>query len=485
MARSIVLKMAQTSFLLALPIGGLLAIAYAHAGPVGDPSPQSSAVVTVNIPYGEARPILESLRKNLLPAALNASPDVASAWPTWVVQHDASIRARVMAGDDGSVVNLLLFGTTFTTRPRATEREIAQLAGALGRNELIEGRIEDLVAGAAAPGANARLQFTRDVLARHGIDPSTARGREAARRYLHDDLDQMAAEIARIDRTVESAKTGSQLTDELLARATIFRERGLATDTSIFSSFAIDRALDGIASTGTLGPGSVRRVAIVGPGLDFVDKRDGFDFYPPQTIQPFAVVDSLLRFKLARLDNLRVTTLDLNPRINDHLAQIVTRARAGTGYPLALVRDLDLSWTPRLVGYWDRFGDGIGVPGPSVTAPKTVRRVSVRSLRARADVASVMEPRNLNIVVQRLEGLADSERFDLIIATDILVYYDVFEQSLALANISRMLRPGGLLLANVALFELPALPIGSIGFSDVAYLETPEIGDRLVWYQRK
>ena len=164
---------------------------------------------------------------------------------------------------------------------------------------------------------------------------------------------------------------------------------------------------------------------------------------------------------------------------------IAYRPRAGTGYPLALVRDLDLSWTPRLVGYWDRFGDGIGVPGPSVTAPKTVRRVSVRSLRARADVASVMEPRNLNIVVQRLEGLADSERFDLIIATDILVYYDVFEQSLALANISRMLRPGGLLLANVALFELPALPIGSIGFSDVAYLETPEIGDRLVWYQRK
>jgi hypothetical protein len=32
--------------------------------------------------------------------------------------------------------------------------------------------------------------------------------------------------------------------------------------------------------------------------------------------------------------------------------------------------------------------------------------------------------------------------FDLIIATNVLVYYDVFEQTLALADVSKMLRPG-------------------------------------------
>ena len=294
----------------------------------------------------------------------------------------------------------------------------------------------------------------------------------------------MSAEIARIDRAVESARALNQPTADLLERSTLFRERGLSTDTSIFSSFAIERALDGISSTATLGPGSVRRVAIVGPGLDFVDKRDGFDFYPPQTIQPFAVIDSLLRFQLASLNDLRVTTLDLNPRINDHLAQAVARARGGTAYPMVLARDLGLPWTSRLAAYWDGFGDRIAVAGTAFASPQTVPQVRARALRARPNVASVLDPRDLNIVVERLE-LADQERFDLIVATDILVYYSVFEQSLAVANIARMLRPGGLLLSNITLFELPALPIASVGYSDVMYLESPEIGDRLVWYRRK
>src|SRR5438552_3007486 len=51
-------------------------------------------------------------------------------------------------------------------------------------------------------------------------------------------------------------------------------------------------------------------------------------------------------------------------------------------------------------------------------------------------------PRDLNIVLQRPEPLAPNERFDLIVATNILIYYDVFEQSLALSNVARMLRPG-------------------------------------------
>jgi hypothetical protein len=441
-------------------------------------------IVATNIPYSEARPILESLRKDFVPPELAASADVESAWPGWVARRNAAIRARVMVGDDESVLNLLLFGTTFTKRPRATEREMAQLTGTLSRSELIERRIDDLIAGAALPEGNARLQFVRDIFVRHGIDVTTANGRQAARRHLRDGLDQMSAEIARIDRAVESARALNQPAADLLERSTLFRERGLSTDTSIFSSFAIERALDGIASTATLGPGSVRRVAIVGPGLDFVDKRDGFDFYPPQTIQPFAVIDSLLRFQLASLNELRVTTLDLNPRINDHLAQAVARARSGTAYPIVLARDLGLSWTSRLAGYWDGFGDRIALSAAALATPQTVPQVRTRALRVRPDVTSVLDPRDLNIVAERLE-LADQERFDLIVATDILVYYSVFEQSLAVANIARMLKPGGLLLSNITLFELPALPIASIGYSDVMYLESPEIGDRLVWYRRK
>ena len=455
---------------------GRVAAARSLPGPVDTPA--------AGIPYSEARPILDSLRREFLPQDLAASQDIEAAWPGWVSRRNAAIRARVMAGDDESVLNLLLFGTTFTKQTRATEREIAQLPGTASRSELIERRIGDLVAGAAAPGDNARLQFVREILARHGIDPATTKGRQDARRHLLDGLERMAADLATIDRAALAAQSANRPTADLLERSTLFRERGLSTDTSIFSSFAIDRALDGLAATGTLGARSVRRVGIVGPGLDFVDKRDGFDFYPPQTIQPFAIIDSLIRFDLASLGDLRVTTLDLNPRINDHLARAAERARTGTGYPLVLARDLGLAWVPRLAAYWEGFGQRISEVPPQVAAPQSLPQVQARSLTARPEVASLVQPRDLNIVVQRLP-LADDERLDLIVATDILVYYDVFEQSLALANIARMLRPGGIFLSNVVLAELPSLPIGSIGYSDVKYLEMPDIGDRLVWYQRK
>ena len=63
----------------------------------------------------------------------------------------------------------------------------------------------------------------------------------------------------------------------------------------------------------------MRRVGIIGPGLDFADKQEGYDFYPPQTIQPFAVADSLIRLGLASADSLSVTTFDLSTRVERHL----------------------------------------------------------------------------------------------------------------------------------------------------------------------
>jgi hypothetical protein len=74
----------------------------------------------------------------------------------------------------------------------------------------------------------------------------------------------------------------------------------------------------------------------------------------------------------------------------------------------------------------------------------------------------------------------------LIVATNILLYYDVFEQSLALANIAKMLRPGGLFLTNDRLLELPAAPVRSAGELEVTYMKLPDSsakGDRLGWYQ--
>jgi hypothetical protein len=95
-------------------------------------------------------------------------------------------------------------------------------------------------------------------------------------------------------------------------------------------------------------------------------------------------------------------------------------------------------------------------------------------------------PRGLNIVLQRLESAAEHEPFDLILATNVLICYDVFDQLLASANIAKMLRSGSFFLSNDRIFELPDSSIQSVGDTEVTYMTLPGIGragDRIVWYR--
>jgi hypothetical protein len=295
---------------------------------------------------------------------------------------------------------------------------------------------------------------------------------------------KVLGEFSNYAKILEEARSQGA-SEEFLERSNLFRTRGLSSDTTLLPNYAIEEALKAIMARKLLTPGSVRRVAIIGPGLDFTDKQEGYDFYPQQSIQPFALIDSLSRLGLTtRADALSVTTFDLSPRVNDHLERARERAQRGQGYVLQLPYDTQAQWKPEAVRYWEQFGDKIGSPMPPITAPSAVSAVKMRALQVRPAIAALITPMDTNIVLQRLEVPA-SERFDLIIATNILVYYDTFEQSLALANVEQMLRPGGLLLSNNALLELPASKVRSVGYESVAYSDRAADGDHIIWYQRQ
>jgi SAM-dependent methyltransferase len=437
------------------------------------------AQVAVNIPFEDARPILDAHSQHV-PGDLRSTPapGLPAAWSGWVSRHDAGIRARLARGDEDSVVNFWLYGTTFTPLPRATAREVARIGDRDAAEELLLGRLDHLIDGIASPGANERLRFARQVFERKGIDPATADGKNRARLYLVEARTRMVAENARYRRDA-LASTGHR------GFSTLYRDRGLSSDTSISADFAVDRAIDDAASKGKVTAGSIRRVALVGPGLDFTDKAEGYDFYPQQTIQPFALFDSLVRRGLAKPDDLRIITLDLSPRVNQHLDGAVQRARSGSAYVLQLPLaedDAAHQWHPDLVKYWQGFGGAIGEDVKAIAAPPGAGGVRVRALGIRPDVVTAIEPRDLNVVVQRLAG-PDAERFDLIVATNILVYYDRFEQALALANIAKMLRPGGLFLTNYAVS--PAAPFDPDAIlTTTVYFDRQQNGDTLFWYRR-
>ena len=444
------------------------------------------------MPYAAAAPIFGALRDDLWPAEFRGRTpaDIERAWPAWVAGHDTAIRARVLGGDDDSIVHLLFFGTSFTTAPRITSRELAALA--LTPDTAISSlrpRIDALVQAAAGPRVDERLQVVREALARAGVDlsksetpqgvsPDTATARTQARRFLETRARAVAA--AGVQRLQAVADAGG-------GPANTFRDRGLSSDTTIATNLGIDRALADLLAAGQLRRGGVQRVAIVGPGLDFVDKQFGYDFYPPQTIQPFAVVDSLVRSGLAA-PTVSVTGFDLSPRVNAHLAAARTRANSGTGYTIVLPRDVDQAWSRELIDYWTRFGQAIGQEGRPPAPPGNAGHVQVRSVTIRPPTVQQISSRDLDVVLDRIESATDAERFDVVIATNVLLYYDVFEQSLALANIAAMLRTGGVLLSNTRLVELPGVPMAQTGHTDVVYTRLPGIGDtgdRVFWYVRQ
>lgn len=436
----------------------------------------------LSIPYTEAHAAIVA-RADALPPEFKGrtGAEIEAAWPAWVTQHNAAIRVRLERGDEDSLVNFWLFGTSFTRLPRATDRDLAKLGDKDKAADLLSDRLDDLVTAIARPGTNERLRFARQVIERHGINPLTPAGQDQARAYL---IDVRTRVIAENDRYRRASQSAAQITDQaarLSAYSTLFSDRGLSSDTSLRPGFAIETTLAAMKSSGRLG--EVRRVGIIGPGLDFSDKAEGYDFYPQQTIQPFGVLDSLLRLGLARNGQVALTTFDLSPRVNQHLEAARRRAASGGTYTLQLpldMKDPAHEWDAGLVDYWRKFGDRIGVSVPSLQPPHGSEGVQVRAVRVRPSIVSAVQVRDLDIVLER----TDDPPFDLMIATNILVYYDPFEQALALANVSKMLRPGGFFLTNYAVSALPPMEADSSLVTPV-FWDRQGNGDTLFWYQRR
>jgi SAM-dependent methyltransferase len=438
---------------------------------------------TAYIAYGDARPILDAFHAALPAALAGKTPqELETAWPAWTAAHDAAIRARLARGDEDSVVNFWLYGTSFTARPRATAEQLAHLRRQQIEDLLI-GRLDDLIDGMAAPRANERLAFARQVVERQGIDLTTDQGKDKAREYLVGVRERVIAETARHRREADAARGTRGGDGALDTYAAIYRDRGLSSDTSLPVDFAVDRALAAFASADRSRAGRVSRVAVIGPGLDFTDKAEGIDTYPPQTIQPFALIDSLVRLGLAKPGDVRVTAFDLTPRVIAHVRAAAERARAGAPYDLQLPlarHDPAHDWEAALLAYWKGFGTAIGQEIPPVGGPAD-GPVEMRAVRVRPDVVSALSAEDLNVVVQRREH---DEPYDVVLATNVLVYYDAFEQALALANIAAMLRPGGVFVTNYLVHPNPPLEPTARVVTPV-YWDRQRNGDTIFVYQRR
>jgi len=408
-----------------------------------------------------------------------------TGWPAWIERHDREVRVRLEQGDEDTVVNWMLFGTSFTSRPRAVLGAVESGAAAdrdlvLRRTiDLISARLDDLLTALAAPGNDERRLFARALLERRGLRFTTATDRDAARKYLLAAVIRVANEQDQIDQELGDTSGGDPIA-EFVQRSRLFRTRGLSLDTSLMTNYSVEQALTAMKARGLLKPGAMRRVAIVGPGLDFADKDVGFDFYPQQTLQPFAVLESLKRLGLAPSPgDPEIVLLDISPRVIDHVTQARARAAKNIGYTLNLPLPASTPWLPQVRTYWQTFGDQIGAPVQAPASKAIADVARLRAVRARPTAVQRMSVLNVNIVTERL----DAEAFDLVIATNVFIYYDLLEQALAMSNVEAMLKPGAFLLANFSAPNLTSVTIRPVETTTTRY--APNILDFIVSYQAR
>jgi len=223
--------------------------------------------------------------------------------------------------------------------------------------------------------------------------------------------------------------------------APLYESRPHSSDTQIEAGFGVYL---GLGTLHALEPSlRVTRVLVVGPGLDFAPRTELTDAVDPQSYQPLAVADALLALSLASERDLRVHSLDVNPRV-------VRALDAAARGPLSLHLFAGIPETagqplrPEYRAYVHALGLAIG---EATRVPRLVASDAhyQHSIAVRPAIARALSAERLNIVTERL---VHEPPFDVAVATNVLTYFDDRQLALALANITAMLRPGGYLLHN-------------------------------------
>jgi len=352
----------------------------------------------------------------------------------WIRQRDAEIRGRINRGMEDSISALVLTGIA--------PADAVNAAGDL--TPAARSRVQAFVKGIEEQDRE-RFVLVREFLSLERVPDEEVRGFTIGivRRYA---LEQ--AGFQKKHATAPQRLDGS-----------------IGEETSLLAGFAIEDSLANLKSRGAI-QAPIRRIAVIGPGLDFAGAEG--DTSPPRSIQPFAILDSVLRLGLAKPSDVEIAAFDLNPAVLAHLKMLPAKLRGGR-YVLQLPRQAAAGWNAAATAYWQHFGESIGkAPEPHAIAIKTAARITAEEL---------------NIVTQTRDVLP-GQGFDLVLATNVFGYYNVLELAMAMTNIAQMMSSGGILLANNPLPVDKVQALEYLGVRHIAFNDNGS-GDDVLTFRRR
>jgi hypothetical protein len=334
---------------------------------------------------------------------------------------------RVREGDLDHLIFYALQATHFTKLPPIEPALSAKVLVETGNRIPPDARtrIRELLKAVESSSTDSRLTYFRALV--HSTFPNVKTREDA----LLDEYRRAMKFVYKKEFVAQ--RTGPE------AVADLYRTRGLSTDTAVEAGFVV---YNGLGILKSLDPArQIRRVLIIGPGLDLAPRTGLLENGPPQSYQPWAVIDALLSLRLSRPDDLTVVGADINPRVVDHISRVRSLPPM-----LTLVSGIGESSTVHVsqeyLEYFGQLGRAIA-DGSTPPPPKTSAHLA-KVIHMRPEVAQSLSAEELDVVTARLSGAP----FDLIIATNILPYFDDPQLALAISNVAAMLVPDGIFLHN-------------------------------------
>src|SRR5713226_6125073 len=164
----------------------------------------------------------------------------------WIRQRDADVRGRIDRGLEDSISALALTGSSFTTLPKiANTGDAVNATGDL--TPAARSRIQAFVQGIDEQDQE-RFALVREFLRRRKIPD------EEVRAFVIGSLRRFALEQAGFQR--KHAQGPPRM------------DGGISGETSLLAGYAIEDSLANLKSRGAF-PARIRRIAVIGPGLDF------------------------------------------------------------------------------------------------------------------------------------------------------------------------------------------------------------------------
>lgn len=354
---------------------------------------------------------------------------------------------RVAEGEREHLIHYALQSTRFTDRapiePALSARRFVEQLPAGERSRLLDDpafmpdsgwpaaerdRVADLIEAFDHRASDARVGYFRQLLG-GGKTPRIA------------DLFRDYVRVARFLYLKEWVPAASPSDVARVVR--LYQTRPHSSDTQVEAGFGVYLGLGVVRDLESNAPRALNNVLIVGPGMDLAPRTDLIDVVPPQSYQPFAVADALLALSLASDANLRLYSADVNPRVVSFLDSmrrdpLTIHWFSGTSETADRPISDDYATYERSLGL--AIGEPVRAPHAIASAPRHLRSIAVRPAVTRGMTAG-----QLNIITERL---VDWPAFDLIVATNVLTYFDDDQLVLALSNVAAMLRPDGYFIHN-------------------------------------